>query len=81
MYVKRNIGWGVILRYGWKNLIFFSIYASLIFFVNHLPGWDFINIPFQPLSLMVLRLHFILDSRTPKAMIVFGKVEKFGVAL
>lgn len=67
MYVKRNLGWGVILRYGWKNLIFFSIYASLIFYVNHFPGWDFINIPFQPLSLIGIAVAFYIGFKNAQS--------------
>ncbi|KKM96780.1 hypothetical protein LCGC14_1174610, partial [marine sediment metagenome] len=45
MYIKRNIGWGLILRYAWKNLIFFVLYSAVIFSLYNFLGWTFIHIP------------------------------------
>ena len=67
MYVKRNIGWGVILRYAWKNLIFFSLYASLIFYAYHFLGWNFIDIPFQPISVIGIAVAFYIGFKNSQS--------------
>ena len=67
MYVKRNIGWGIILRYAWKNLLFFTIWAALAFCVYHFFGWDFIDIPFQPLSVIGIAVAFYIGFKNSQS--------------
>ncbi len=67
MYIKRNIGWGLILRYGWKNLIFFILYAGGIFSIYHFLDWKFINIPFQPLSVIGIAVAFYIGFKNSQS--------------
>tara|TARA_R110001632_G_scaffold201151_1_gene323962 strand:+ start:2216 stop:3232 length:1017 start_codon:yes stop_codon:yes gene_type:complete len=67
MYVKRNIGWGIILRYSWKNIIFFTLYAAVIFSAYYFLGWDFIDIPFQPLSLIGIAVAFYVGFKNSQS--------------
>ncbi|NAS12544.1 bestrophin family protein [Poritiphilus flavus] len=67
MYIKRNIGWGLILRYAWKNLIFFTIYAAIIFWIYHYLGWNFIDIPFQPLSVIGIAVAFYIGFKNSQS--------------
>lgn len=67
MYIKRNIGWGLILRYAWKNLIFFTLYAGGIFCLYHFLGWTFIDIPFQPLSVIGIAVAFYIGFKNSQS--------------
>ncbi|MCM5663460.1 bestrophin family protein [Galbibacter mesophilus] len=67
MYIKRNIGWGMILRYSWKNLIFFSLYATAIFAVYYFLQFKFIDIPFQPLSVIGIAVAFYIGFKNSQS--------------
>ncbi|MEM7381128.1 MAG: bestrophin family ion channel [Bacteroidota bacterium] len=67
MYIKRNIGWGLILKYSWKNLIFFTLYAAVIFCIYHYLGWNFIDIPFQPLSVIGIAVAFYIGFKNAQS--------------
>lgn len=67
MYIKRNIGWGLIFRYSWKNLIFFILYATLIFWVYHFLGGSYLKIPFQPLSVIGIAVAFYIGFKNSQS--------------
>ncbi|GAB5401634.1 MAG: bestrophin family ion channel [Aureisphaera sp.] len=67
MYIKRNIGWGLILRYAWKNALFFLFYAGAIFCIYYFLGWDFIDIPFQPLSVIGIAVSFYVGFKNSQS--------------
>ncbi|WP_343488223.1 bestrophin family ion channel [Allomuricauda sp. d1] len=67
MYIKRNIGWGLILRYAWKNLVFFTIYAFAIFSIYYFLGWKFIDIPFQPLTVIGIAVAFYVGFKNSQS--------------
>lgn len=67
MYVKRNISWGIILRYAWKNLIFFTFYASVIFSAYFFLEWKEIDIPFQPLSVIGIAVAFYIGFKNSQS--------------
>lgn len=67
MYIKRNIGWGLIFKYAWKNLIFFTLYAGAIFYMYHFLGWDVIAIPFQPLSVIGIAVAFYVGFKNSQS--------------
>lgn len=67
MYVKRNIGWGIILRYAWKNLLFFTLYAAAIFSTYYFLGWKHIDIPFQPLSVIGIAVAFYIGFKNSQS--------------
>lgn len=67
MYIKRNIGWGLILRYAWKNLIFFTLYAFAIFSIYYFLGWKFIDIPFQPLTVIGIAVAFYVGFKNSQS--------------
>ncbi len=67
MYIKRNIGWGLILRFAWKNLIFFTLYAALIFYAYHYLWFDFLDIPFQPLSVIGIAVAFYIGFKNSQS--------------
>ncbi|WGD35225.1 bestrophin family ion channel [Olleya sp. YS] len=67
MYIKRNIGWGLILRYAWKNILFFTIYAGVIFCLYYYLKLDFIDIPFQPLSVIGIAVAFYIGFKNSQS--------------
>jgi len=67
MYVKRNISWGIIIRFAWKNLIFFTIWAGLIFSAYLFMGWEHIDIPFQPLSVIGIAVAFYIGFKNSQS--------------
>jgi putative membrane protein len=67
MYVKRNIGWGLIMRFAWKNLIFFTLYAALVFYGYHFLWLDFLDIPFQPLSIIGIAVAFYIGFKNSQS--------------
>ncbi|KZS38097.1 hypothetical protein AWE51_18805 [Aquimarina aggregata] len=67
MYIKRNIGWGLILRFAWKNIIFFTIYTAGIFSMYHFLDWKFIDIPFQPLTVIGIAVAFYIGFKNSQS--------------
>ncbi|KAA1247665.1 bestrophin family protein [Aquimarina sp. RZ0] len=67
MYIKRNISWGIILRYAWKNIIFFFIYTAIIFSLYHFFELKFIDIPFQPLSVIGIAVAFYIGFKNSQS--------------
>ncbi|MFD0863424.1 bestrophin family protein [Sungkyunkwania multivorans] len=76
MYIKRNIGWGLILRYAWKNLLFFIIWAGAIFSVYHFLGWTHIDIPFQPLTVIGIAVAFYIGFKNSQSYDRFWEARK-----
>ncbi|WP_109301803.1 bestrophin family protein [Aquimarina sp. AU474] len=67
MYIKRNIGWGLIIRYAWKNLLFFLIYTTGIFSLYYFLDWTFIDIPFQPLTVIGIAVAFYIGFKNSQS--------------
>ncbi|MBT8321602.1 MAG: hypothetical protein KJO90_08040 [Eudoraea sp.] len=67
MYVKRNISPGVLWHYSWRNLVFFTIWAGAVFCLYHFLNWDFIDIPFQPLSVIGIAVAFYIGFKNSQS--------------
>ncbi len=67
MYIKRNISWNIILRFAWKNLIFFSLWAATVFSAYYFLGWKHIDIPFQPLSVIGIAVAFYIGFKNSQS--------------
>jgi len=67
MYIKRNIGWGLILRFAWKNILFFTLYATGIFSLYAFLDWRHIDIPFQPLSVIGIAVAFYIGFKNSQS--------------
>ncbi|UJH66051.1 bestrophin family protein [Allomuricauda sp. SCSIO 65647] len=76
MYIKRNISWGIILRFAWKNLLFFTIYACLVFGLYHYLNWNHIDIPFQPLSVIGIAVAFYIGFKNSQSYDRFWEARK-----
>ena len=76
MYVKRNISPGVMWRYSWRNLVFFTLWAGAVFFLYHFMNWDFIDIPFQPLSVIGIAVAFYIGFKNSQSYDRFWEARK-----
>ena len=76
MYVKRNISPGLLWRYSWRNLIFFTIWAGGVFYLYHFLNWDFIDIPFQPLSVIGIAVAFYIGFKNSQSYDRFWEARK-----
>jgi len=78
MYIYRNIKWSIILRFAWKNLIFFSIYGCLVVWLYHWADHKDLNIliPFQPLSVIGIAISFYLSFKNSQSYDRFWEARK-----
>lgn len=62
MYVKRNISFGIIWKFAWKNLLIFTIYGCIVTWLFHFLEHKGINgsIPFSPISVIGIAVAFYL---------------------
>ena len=67
MYVKRNIGLGITLRYSWKNLIFFALYGGAIFYAYYFLNITFLDLPFQPLTVIGIAVSFYIGFKNSQS--------------
>ncbi len=55
------------MKYAYKNLIFFTIYSSLIFCAFHFLEWRFLNVPFQPLTVIGIAVAFYVGFKNSQS--------------
>ena len=69
MYVRRNIRTSLILRFAWKNLLFFAGWATLItgLYVFLLPHQIDIRLPFLPLSTIGIAVSFYMGFKNSQS--------------
>ena len=62
MYIRRNIKLSIILRFAWKNLLFFTFWSAIIVFIYHYYDHQGlkISIPFLPLSTIGIAVAFYI---------------------
>ncbi|WP_201981912.1 bestrophin family protein [Hymenobacter rubidus] len=69
MYTRRNIRTGLILRFAWKNLLFFTIWATLVTvsYVYLQPHHIDIRLPFLPLSTIGIAVSFYMGFKNSQS--------------
>ena len=55
------------MRFAWKNLIFFALYAGLVFYTYHFLWLDFLDIPFEPLSVIGIAVAFYIGFKNSQS--------------
>ena len=58
MYTGHTVRWGIILRLAWKPLIFFILYGTAAVAAFKLLDWDFLQLPFTPVSAIGIAVVF-----------------------
>ncbi|MBC7921609.1 MAG: hypothetical protein H7Z75_11050 [Ferruginibacter sp.] len=78
MYIRRVIRLGVMLRYGWKNALFFTVWATLVttVYVTLLARGLDIRLPFLPLSTIGIAVAFYLGFKNNQAYERFWEARK-----
>lgn len=76
MYIKRNLSWGLIIRFAWKNLIFFVLWATIIYSAYYFLGWEFIDIPFEPLGVIGIAVSFYIGFKNSQSYDRFWEARK-----
>ncbi len=76
MYIKRNISWKLIIRFAWANILFFSIYTGIIFSLYYFLDLKFIDIPFQPLTLIGIAVALYIGFKNSQSYDRFWEARK-----
>ncbi|MEO1054131.1 MAG: bestrophin family ion channel [Bacteroidota bacterium] len=70
MYVRRNIKWSIIFRFGWRNLIFFAVWSTIItstyIYLDMVHDVD-IGLPFLPLSTIGIAVAFYIGFKNSQS--------------
>ncbi len=81
MYVKRNISTGLILKYAWPVLLFAVSWSGLVFSLYYFLNFDFISIPFQPLSVIGIAVAFFIGFKNNQSYDRFWEGRKIWGAI
>ena len=78
MYIYRNISWAIILKFAWKNLLLFTLYASIVVWFHHYLEHKGINfgIPFTPVSTIGIAVAFYLGFKNNSSYDRFWEARK-----
>lgn len=78
MYVRRNIRWGLIWRFAWKNLLLFTGWAAFITFLHEwlVPKGIDTSIPFLPLSTIGIAVAFYVSFKNSQSYDRFWEARK-----
>ena len=76
MYIKRNISVNIIIRYSWKNLLFFLFYGTAVFAAYSFLGWTNLDIPFQPISVIGIAVAFYIGFKNSQSYDRFWEARK-----
>ena len=76
MYVKRNLGIVPILLGTWKELIFFTVWSTLVFFLYYYMNWTFISLAIEPLSIIGIAVSFYLGFKNSQSYDRFWEARK-----
>ena len=76
MYIKRNISWNIIIRYSWKNLLFFLVYGTAVFAAYSFLGRTNLDIPFQPISVIGIAVAFYIGFKNSQSYDRFWEARK-----
>lgn len=76
MYVKRNLRFIPIFLGTWKNLVFFFLWTTFVFYLYHYQGWKFISLAFEPLSVIGIAVSFYLGFKNSQSYDRFWEARK-----
>lgn len=76
MYIKRNLGILPILLGTWKELLFFTFWSTLVFYLYYRQGWTFISLAIEPLSIIGIAVSFYLGFKNSQSYDRFWEARK-----
>ena len=65
----------------WKNLVFFVLWTSLVFFLYNYLNWTFISLAFEPLSVIGIAVSFYLGFKNSQSYDRFWEARKIWGAI
>jgi len=80
MYIRRNIRWGIILRFAWFNILKFTLWSAAIVWIyhdlEHHGSSINISIPFLPLSTIGIAVAFYIGFKNNASYDRFWEARK-----
>lgn len=76
MYVKRTLGWRLVLRVAWPYWVFCICWCSAVYAAYTWLGWTFLDIPYEPLSLLGIAVAFFLGFKNNQSYERFWEARK-----
>lgn len=81
MYVKRNLRIIPILLGTWKELFFFILWTTFVFFLYYSMEWTFIALAIEPLSIIGIAVSFYLGFKNSQSYDRFWEARKIWGAI
>ena len=76
MYIRRNLEWKLILRFAWPYLLAAALWSFMVFGAFRWLGWTWLDIPFEPLSLLGIAVAFFLGFKNSQSYDRFWDARK-----
>lgn len=67
MYIKRNLPIRMVILLAWKHVLFFAVYSTAIVCAFKYLNWQFLTIPFLPISLIGTAVAFYIGFKNNSA--------------
>ncbi len=81
MYVKRNLGIIPILLGTWKELVFFFLWTTFVFYLYYYLQWKYISLAIEPLSVIGIAVSFYLGFKNSQSYDRFWEARKLWGAI
>lgn len=76
MYVRRNLEWKLILRFAWPYLLGAAVWSALVYAAYRWLHWSWLDIPFEPLTLLGIAVAFFLGFKNSQSYDRFWDARK-----
>lgn len=81
MYIKRNISLRLVLRYAWLIVAYALTWNLIVFSAYYFLKWTFIDIPFQPISVIGIAVAFFIGFKNNQSYDRFWEGRKIWGAI
>ena len=81
MYVKRNLGIIPVLLGTWKELVFFVLWSTFVFYLYYHQGLTYIALAIEPLSIIGIAVSFYLGFKNSQSYDRFWEARKIWGAI
>ena len=76
MYIRRNLEWKLILRFAWPYLLATALWSFLVYAAFRWLDWAWLDIPFEPLTLLGIAVAFFLGFKNSQSYDRFWDARK-----
>ncbi len=81
MYVNRNMSLSAVILVSWKNLVFFTLWAGLVYVLYYHFKWKFIALAFEPITVTGIAVSFYLGFKNSQSYDRFWEARKIWGAI